>query len=560
MNKLGEIGINGSETLGRALRQGKLTVPSNQREYAWKDRHVKDLFNDVRNVIDGDDDEYFLGTIVVLTGDDDYRIVVDGQQRLATTLIFLAAVRDFFRSKHDTQAVTTLEATYISSVNLNLPSRPSEPHLRLNDADHDFFLRRVIQGDTKTRPSRPSHRLIDRAAKIAAEEVAAIANVAPDKQGPALLKWADFFATKARIIWVSVADDRTAYIMFETMNDRGLELSATDLIKNYLFRLSDNQLDQTKHHWSGMEGLLESVGTADLLKDYVRHYWISLHGKTRAPVLFSAIKEEIKNKAKAVAFANELKQNALRYVGLQSSTSSIWSGYDAKFKNDINTLNNFGIRLIRPLLMSVLRRFTKKEIILVFRLVVAWSVRLLATGQGGGSLEDEYARSALAIEKGEISTASALATSMKGALPSDDVFEANFRSFTVTKEPQARYLLEALELRRQSKGAAFKMLGGGDLTLEHVLPINPKMGAWDHFNTGEQEEYVYRLGNLALLQKKPNSDIGNESFAIKQPVLGAEDLILTREIAKHSNWTKQTIEARQAELAKLAIKTWPLSI
>src|SRR5216684_3700711 len=93
MNKLGEISINGSETLGRALREGKLKVPSNQREYQWRERHVSDLFNDVRDVLDGDNDEYFLGTIVVLSDESGNRIVVDGQQRLATTLIFIAAVR-----------------------------------------------------------------------------------------------------------------------------------------------------------------------------------------------------------------------------------------------------------------------------------------------------------------------------------------------------------------------------------------------------------------------------------------------------------------------------------
>jgi hypothetical protein len=98
------------------------------------------------------------------------------------------------------------------------------------------------------------------------------------------------------------------------------------------------------------------------------------------------------------------------------------------------------------------------------------------------------------------------------------------------------------------------------LTLEHVLPTNPKDGVWNQLTVEEQEEYVNRLGNLALLQKKPNSDLGNESFAVKRSVRAAEDLVLTKEIGKRSEWGKKEIEGRQAELAKLAVKAWPLSV
>src|SRR5215469_11171490 len=81
--------------IGNALKNRKLWVPSNQRDYSWKDKHVTSLYDDFEEAINKNAHEYFLGSIVVIKGADNKRFVVDGQQRLATSLILLAAIRDF---------------------------------------------------------------------------------------------------------------------------------------------------------------------------------------------------------------------------------------------------------------------------------------------------------------------------------------------------------------------------------------------------------------------------------------------------------------------------------
>src|ERR1700719_386864 len=100
MNTLGNISVEGGKTLGGILNEGRLRVPPNQREFSWKQTHVRELFQDIKPIIDDrSGQEYFLGTVVVLRNPQDpnrYRTVVDGQQRLATAAIFLAAVRDYF--------------------------------------------------------------------------------------------------------------------------------------------------------------------------------------------------------------------------------------------------------------------------------------------------------------------------------------------------------------------------------------------------------------------------------------------------------------------------------
>ena len=85
--------------IGAILSHNRLVVPRNQREYSWERDHVQELFQDFSNALVKSKGSYFLGTIVLTKGDGDNPEVSDGQQRLATTSILIAAIRDFFFSR-----------------------------------------------------------------------------------------------------------------------------------------------------------------------------------------------------------------------------------------------------------------------------------------------------------------------------------------------------------------------------------------------------------------------------------------------------------------------------
>src|ERR1700689_1415727 len=90
-----KIGFNGEATLGAILQKGGLRVPPNQREFSWKATHVRELLRDIKPIIDDrSGQEYFFGTIVVLRDRQD-QVVVDGQQRLATTAISFEPIGDY---------------------------------------------------------------------------------------------------------------------------------------------------------------------------------------------------------------------------------------------------------------------------------------------------------------------------------------------------------------------------------------------------------------------------------------------------------------------------------
>jgi uncharacterized protein with ParB-like and HNH nuclease domain len=297
------------ETIGHILQGRKgLHVPINQRSYQWKKEHVEDLYKDLNGALTTNAEEYFLGTIIVVVRPKTKDIeVYDGQQRLATSMILIAAIRDYFfhSNDHQTAARITEESLY-SVVRKTLQA---QTHFGLSTDDNVFFINRILRTPddaqrkaAKPDPKKESHARILDAAAAAKKYVEDITKPLQAPEKVALLhKWLDYLESGARVIWVEVEDQKTAYRIFETMNDRGLKLSAADLLKNYLYSLADPNTQQPAviQKWQGMVAVLESLGDDGDIVDYIRYYWITDHGHTRSNELFDEIKGEVTNEAQA---------------------------------------------------------------------------------------------------------------------------------------------------------------------------------------------------------------------------------------------------------------------
>jgi len=226
-------------------------------------------------------------------------------------------------------------------------------------------------------------------------------------------------------------------------------------------------------------------------------------------------------------------------------------------------LGQLGVRQIRPILLAVLERFPKKEVERVLRLAVSWSVRLVATGeQGTGFVESSYGKSAQRISNGEVKDAQELVLDLTSTIPADDAFESAFATMQAAKGGVARYYLRALE--QQLRGDAEPENIPNDdpflITLEHVLPENPKTGEWISFDAEQRALLTGRLGNMALLQKSANNDLQSKDFGDKKSVYAGSSFELTKELASITEWTPISIANRQKRLASLALKAWPITI
>jgi len=548
--------------IAKLLKDGSLCVPPNQRAYAWRKEHVTDLYQDLAKAINDQEPDYFLGSIVVAKKNGHLE-VFDGQQRLATTVILLAAIRDYYRSDKDQKRATIVEMNYL--VASDLGTLEEQPKLHLGKADHDYFLKRVLSDTQSVRNSAKrtteSHERINEACLLAYEHVRNIVAPLPETaRSEILYNWVNYLVERAMVICVTVSDDRSAYVVFETMNDRGLRPSAADLLKNHLFGLSDNRMDEAEHNWISMVGTLETIPDTDddIVVTYIRHLWISQHGPTRTKDLFDKIKLEIKSKQAAVDFSAELANNAVRYAAILNPSHDMWNPYGPNAKKHIETLDNLGIEQIRPLLLAAIKNFPIGEVTKFLLTVLCWAVRFLITGvSGSGSLEGHYGRSALDITTGKIKTVDALVSQMVDIVPADDAFRSSFSVARVTKSHLAKYYLRALQLKADGESEPqYVPNDAGEINVEHILPQSPAED-WK-MDPDVLRANFQRIGNLVILQASQNQLIANSVYAVKKSVLASSAFSLTKEAATYDEWGPSEINTRQLQLAEKAVSTWPL--
>lgn len=546
------------EGIGHLLNDRLLAIPDYQRAYSWrKDDEVEELWRDLCEAIDSETPEYFLGSIVTTRVGGEERVqVIDGQQRLATVSLIYAAIRDLLEARADERA-KEIERDFLGK--RDLITRDYKPRLVLNADDNDFFHRITMHPATDRRltPSLGSHKLLNDSFELFLEKFNELTKgLGPDEWQTPLLKWCSYLLEKAKIIEVAVADEARAFVIFETLNDRGLNLSTSDLLKNYLFAKAGNRVEEVKARW---QRAMSSFSITKLDADtFLRHFWASKKGVVRVRALYSQMKLEITNEQSAVDFAEELANCSPLWMAMFDRDAEIWNNYNPSARAALDTLKNLSVEQCRPLLLAAMRMFASDQVEELLSLIVGWSVRWSVVGGGGaGTVERLYAQAAKSIMNGELTNAEEVAAKFS-VVPSDLDFRDSFATMTVRKGWLARYYLTVLE--REKAGDPEPELvpneNVDEVNLEHVLPKNPTPTDWQQFTPEEIQAYQYWLGNQALLRKSHNRQIGNLPFSDKKPILLASDLLLTKEIGETDNWTPEAIRNRQEGLAKLAVMVW----
>jgi uncharacterized protein with ParB-like and HNH nuclease domain len=547
--------------IGTALLHNRLAVPLNQREYSWEEEHVLALFQDIAAAIAGGKASYFLGTIVLTQGKGDALEVVDGQQRLATITILLAAMRDYFAEQNDALLIQSLNGFLFTVVR---GEREIYPRLSLNVDDNEFFRGRILspkgsQERKRAKVQRQSHERIEQAAKLAEQHVLNI--VSPYKDSDRidhLNTWVDFIEKNALVITLTVADDLNAYIMFETLNDRGLKTSQSDLVKNYLFAQTGDRLVEAQQKWALMVGALETLPMEDIVINFLRHFVISLYGHTREREVLQKIKERVIGKLRAIEYLTTMVDAANDYVAMLTSTHAKWNKYNPNIRRAINTLGILQMLPLRPLMLAVVRRFSDTQTEKAFRLFVVWSVRfLIAGGARSGSVEEAFAKVAAEISAGHVDTSEKMTQKLIDIIPSDIEFENRFAIARVSTNDIARYYLRALELNEEGGHETELILPEEyPINLEHILPQKPDDN-WPSFDKSIVPTYYKRLGNMVLLKASDNSIIGNHPFSEKRVYYQKSAYLLTQMVGTRLTWESKDIDEYQKELAKRAVKIWP---
>jgi uncharacterized protein with ParB-like and HNH nuclease domain len=553
MSQVQEISIQ-LDGISNVLKTRRFHVPAYQRSYAWEAEHVEALLSDIGDAIKNKEKEYFLGSVVI-TGPLERRFdVVDGQQRLTTVSLLIATIRDKFIAEGDVEAGTSIRNDFLASVDRKTKER--EPKLTLNEVDNELY-QELIEGQSVTDQSKYPRQSHNRLLSASATMRNYIDNVYAQAHDPeeALHEWLDYLESNLKVILVIAPDDSNAFVIFETLNDRGLELAISDLLKNYLFHRSADKIEESKNRWLTMVAILESASDDPLVVTYLRHFAMSRYGLVREKELFGLIKRKITSKKAALQFASDLSITARTYAALINTEHDLWSNYDPGIKDAVATFNLLGMVQVRPLLLAIVDKFAVGPAAKAFRTLVAAAVRFqIVGGAGGGTLERIYADAAKGVTEGRLKNIDEI---LKGfsILPNDSAFIASFAVATISKQSLARYYLRMLE------GAAnAELVPNPDVTkvnLEHVLPQTPA-DKWSGWSQEDARAYVKRLGNLAIVSQKINSTIGNDAFDKKRGELGKSSFGFTKMISTYDQWTPKDVEDRQMKMAEAAVKVWAI--
>lgn len=541
----------------------KYRVPIFQRDYSWQEENWDELWEDIVAVKRHGHPHYMGAIVLQALGQDSYT-VIDGQQRLATLSILALAViqrlQDLIDEGNEPEQNKERKELNVSryvrakdEVSLHYSSK-----LFLNENNDSFYQTSLVnlQKPINLHRQKDSNKLLWRAFEYFYGKVKDYFGVEVSGEGLAAFI-RDQVAEKMLFIQILVEDELNAYTVFETLNARGLELTTTDLLKNYLLSLSStSDLDQkiAKEQWERIVRIID----LDAFPKFLRYYWNSRNEFVTKERLFKALRGTVIKKDEAFGLLNELEQTAGVYAALEDSNDDLWAG-NKDIRKHILELKLFNVTQCYPLLLVAYEKLSIPEFERILRACVVISFRYnVIGGQNPKVQEGVYNKVARKIFTRAFTKAAQVERELKEVYLSDEEFVPAFSTKTFNAKRSrtlVRYILYSLENQLASTAYNYEDDFG---TIEHILPENPGIEWEQFFKPEEQTNFMFRLGNYTLLEAgKNNTECQNDLFSEKLPIYQTSKYLITNRIS-YPEWTPSQVRSRQEQMAKWAKSVWQI--
>ncbi|MGH9900008.1 MAG: DUF262 domain-containing protein [Pyrinomonadaceae bacterium] len=544
-------------------------IPRFQRDYSWTDDEWEDLWLDMLGTIkEGGEPAHYMGYLVLQSDNDKEFDVIDGQQRLTTlSLIALAVLKNLQRfisedkdAGRNQQRLEQIRQTYIGYLDpVTLVSRSKLTLNRNNDTYYQTYL--VPLDRLPQRGFRASEHLLRKAFEWFDKRVREYVRETGGEEGRVLASLVETMSDRLFFTVITVTDELNAYKVFETLNARGVRLSATDLLKNYLFSVlhrsdeHEREMKVLEDRWEAMVGRLGS----ESFPDFLRIHWNSRHSFVRQTELFKTIRGKVSTRDAVFELIREMEEDMDTYLGITHPEPSHWS---PQLQAHASNLRMFNVRQPFSLLLAARREFNDEDFETLLRACVIISLRYNVIGSlPTNEQERVYNQVAEKISRREVDTTLKVLSALSSIYPMDDAFRAAFankiiRTTQSRNRRVVRYILCHLERSTTQQEYDFD---SDTFNLEHVLPQNPGSG-WDAFSEEEIEALVYRLGNMTLMETGRNRDIGSGDYLSKKPAYASSGFEITKKIAEeNAGWTPERIAVRQNWMAKQATSIWRIA-
>ena len=578
MASIDRLTTNSDETEISSLISGDtiFSIPYFQRRYKWPLEKITLLKQDISNLIDDSIDFHFLGAIIVhgrskSPSDPAVYDVIDGQQRITTLFLYLAAiVRSFIRLGDYEEAATIFQKFLVIPRKTRLPS-----NLKLHPCKEDRNLFQYVINDITSNKKFMKGISFDvnhlaPAGKSTGPLKSNYLNIRKyifeqtDSGGKDRLN--EIYETilgKISVVQIIVKDPTNGPRIYDSLNSRQEPMLIGDLVKNEIFRkISDLQpmeIDTIyENHWLPFYNNFEIENKKNQFENYFFPYGLTQNANLK--------KSEVYNYLKNSWEKEENPEAIIRKLGTyQDSFMDIVSGSNRKrlskiVNSKINEMSSYHPTSTYPFFMQLLNHFSNESIeekttLDIIKIIESFLVRRAVCGHEPTGLHAVFKR--LWKDCNDNPTAELVIRAIKKHVtvvwPSDEEFGESIKDRNLDKAHITKFVLYSYN----------KSLGGDkpldDPWIEHILPENPDNSWEEFFPDKQQQEYLKGLlANLIHLSEPMNRELSNKSYTIKRETyIENSNYKAARELAeKFSEWTPETIQQRSEHLAKWAISYW----
>lgn len=548
----------------RFLEAGKqFVIPIYQRTYSWRESECEQLWHDILRAGESDRiNAHFVGSVVHIQQDETTAtlwsplMVIDGQQRLTTVSLILAALADHVGDSEPVDGFSAPKLRYNYLMN-HLESGERRFRLLLSQTDKASLCAIV---DGKPKPLEPSIRIHENfeffkgKLKDAADRIEVVC------RGISKLMVVDVSLTRGQ---------DNPQLVFESLNSTGRELSQADLIRNYVLMSLEPDL-QTRlyeNYWRPMEvefGQEGYVGTFDgFMRDYLT---IKAGDIPNVKEVYEAYKKHAKAKE---AHGVEALLADLRKFGRFYCAMALGKETDPELKAAFHDLKELRVEVSYPLLLELYEdyddgTFSKLDFLSAVRLIESYVFRRSVCAIPTNSLNKTFATFGKDIKEDrylESIQAKFLSLPSYRRFPGDEEFHRELLTRDLYNFRSRGYWLRKLENFDRKERVPVD-----EYTIEHILPqcdndLNKVPSAWRTALGAEWqriwETYRHSLGNLTLTGY--NSEYSNHPFPVKRDTKGGfkeSPLRLNAMLKGLDDWNEAAILARAESLGATALKVW----
>lgn len=535
------------------------TIPSVQRPYSWTTTEAGDLLDDLLNYIEHYsiteenimkiDEPYFLGSIVLVKKERNQFEVLDGQQRLTTLTILLAVLRDYLGGEYEKHIHVWIAQAGNPMLNIK-----DQYRIELRKRDQSFFQQHIQEHRATTKMTKDVSVKTDSQKCIRDNVLYFVDRL--NNLDPATVKTLPrVIAGLCYIVVVSTANFDSAFRIFTVLNDRGLDLMPSDIIKaNAIGDLAESEQDDYTKKWEDVEVAI-GRDRFNKLFEHIRMIIQKRKGDVNLKDEYGTIFSEMDGKY----FIDEvLIPYSEIYLGLIDYQT--YYSHDLPMMKQLHMMNRIDNADWITLAMYYIRHHNSKIVEFLQRLETFAATSMILRRNFNWRMS-KYPAILKEMDRG-VDVFSELSTLELSNTDREELIRLlNGDVYTDLKDTAKKYVLLRLD-GLLTTGQPF--YNHSVITVEHVLPQTPKEGSKWLEDFQHPENYVHKLGNLVLLTRAKNSQARNFDFQKKktsyfQAVGGVTSFALTSQVIQQSDWTPEIVEQRQQQLVQILIDAWGLN-